>query len=148
MLCSYLLCFFWLRVALQLPSAAVLFPIEQFFNILFESWRNSKTFSHTCICLLILMLTERNLAKPRHAFIENIWLLDPVLEACKNMAACRNKVSQMRNVHFLICFYQQATWRNSRTQEYMRIHGLATVCHKYATETLNIYYFNEVYLPP
>ena len=59
--------------------------------------------------------------------MENIWLLEPALEACKNMAAHRNKMLQMRERMLLAIF---------RTQEYMRSsgHGLATDTHKYAKE--------------
>ena len=39
---------------------------------------------------------RRNLAKRLYMFMENVWLLEPALEAFETIAACRNKASQMR----------------------------------------------------
>ena len=68
---------------------------------------------------------KRNLAKQLCAFLESVWLLDPALEAFENIAACRNKGSQMRERILLAIL---------RTQEYTRSRGscLATDNHKYA----------------
>ena len=59
--------------------------------------------------------------------MENICLLDPVLEAFENIAACRNKASQMRE-RVLLAIHVLPT------QEYTRSlgHCLATDSHKYA----------------
>ena len=38
----------------------------------------------------------KEVSKTLDAFMENIWLLERALEACKSMAPYRNKVSQMR----------------------------------------------------
>ena len=73
--------------------------------------------------------------------MENVWLLEPALEAFENIAACRNKASQMReNILFAIL----------RMQEYMKTRGrsLATDSHKYAKRTMNNCNINEAHPPP
>ena len=75
--------------------------------------------------------------------MENMWLLEPALEAHKNMTAFRNKMSQMRERKLFAIF---------RMQEYTRRRGqcLATDNHKcmYAVETMNNYNINKVHLLP
>ena len=63
-------------------------------------------------------------------------------QACKNMTACRNKASLMRE--------RRATFHaNFCVQEYARTRGrcLATGSHKYATQTTNDYNIKEVHAP-
>ena len=88
-----------------------------------------------CIHIFIDFDTyKRNFAKQLCTFMENVWLLDPALEAFENTATFRNKVSQMR-VYYLLYF----------------VHGrcLATDdSHKYVKETMNICNINEVHPPP
>ena len=68
-------------------------------------------------------------------------MLEPALEVCKNMTACRNKASQMR---------ERILFAILRMREYMRSHGrcLATDSHKYAKEAMNNCNSNEVHLLP
>ena len=94
---------------------------------------------------------NRNLAEPLYLFVENIRLLEPALETCKNMAACRNKASQMKERALLAIPLSLGKLRTSfHAQEYTknaRGRCLATVSHNYATETMNHFNINEVRLP-
>ena len=84
---------------------------------------------------------RRKSAKPLYMFMENKWLLDPAVEVCKNIAACGNKASQMKEcVLFAILLYariHENTWAL-----------LVTVSHKYATDTMNNYNIDEEHPPP
>ena len=76
--------------------------------------------------------------KPLYSFMENVWLLEPVLELSKNMTVCKNKVSQMRGRTLLGIL---------RTQQYTRSRERcwATDSRKYAKETINDGKINEVH---
>ena len=52
-----------------------------------------------CPCMHIFIDFDdyrRNSAKSLYTLMENLWLLEPALKACKNTAVCRNKASQIR----------------------------------------------------
>ena len=72
--------------------------------------------------------------------MENIWLLEPVLEALENIAACRNKVSKSE----LILLFRLPTL------EYTRLCGpfLAADSYNNAKDTMNNYKINEENPPP
>ena len=73
--------------------------------------------------------------------MENVWLLEPTLEAFENVAACWNKASQMRERILLAVLHMQEYTR-------LRERCLAIDSHKYAMETMNNCDINEVHQPP
>ena len=114
-----------------------------FFDILFESWQNNKTFLQHMHILTEFGAYRRNLVKPLHKFRENVRLQEPALEECKNVTACRSKASQMReHICTLLAILH--------TKDYTRSCGccLMTNSHKNAKETMNKCNSSEVCLPP